>query len=96
LESFGCPKGRGIQVVFIPVLQAIDVKCPADALLIQQVYKVGPLDCPNCGAAMRIIALIDATDVIERILPYLAVWDPRPASAHSAGSDAEQQPDSVQ
>ncbi len=29
------------------------------ARLIQQVYEIDPLECPNCGATMRIIALID-------------------------------------
>ncbi len=29
------------------------------ARLIQKVYEVDPLECPNCGATMRIIALID-------------------------------------
>ena len=36
-----------------------DRRCEANwARLIQKVYEVDPLECPNCGAAMRIIALI--------------------------------------
>jgi len=46
--------------------------CKANwARLIQKIYEVDPLECPNCGAAMRIIALIDDADVIERILRHL-------------------------
>ncbi len=45
-----------------------DRRCKANwARLIQKVYEVDPLECPNCGAAMRIIALIDQPAVIERI-----------------------------
>ena len=29
------------------------------ARLIQKVYEVDPLECPDCGATLRIIALID-------------------------------------
>ncbi len=32
------------------------------ARLIQQVYEIDPLECPNCSATMRIIALIDDPD----------------------------------
>lgn len=40
---------------------------------------VDPLKCPNCGAAMRIIELIDDAAVIERILRNLNAWDSGPA-----------------
>jgi hypothetical protein len=36
---------------------------------------------------MRIIALIDDADVIERILKYLIVWDPKPETISPAGPD---------
>ena len=29
------------------------------ARLIQKVYEIHPLECPDCGATLRIIALID-------------------------------------
>ena len=41
-------------------------------------YEVDPLACVNCGSNMRIIALIDDVDVVERILKHLNVWDPPP------------------
>jgi len=47
-------------------LSIISNKPPVDARrkanwarLIQKVYEGDPLECPNCGATMRIIALID-------------------------------------
>ena len=55
--------------------------------LIQKVYAVDPLECPNCSATMRIIALIDDADVIERILKHLKVWGPKPEPRSSAGPD---------
>ncbi len=57
------------------------------ARLIQKVYEVDPLECANCGATMRIIALIDDGDVIERILKHLNVWDPPLAVLSPAGPD---------
>ena len=34
-----------------------------------------PLLCPRCHHEMRIIALIDEADVIERILRHLGLWE---------------------
>ena len=45
------------------------------ARLIKKVDEVDPLECPNCGATLRIIALIEDTDVVERILRHLKMWD---------------------
>ena len=36
---------------------------------------------------MRIIALIDDVDVLERILKHLKVWDPQPDTLTPAGPD---------
>ncbi len=49
--------------------------------------QVGPLECAHCGATMRIIALIDNADVVERILRHLNLWDPPPETFHCAGPD---------
>jgi len=57
------------------------------ARLIQKVYEVDPLACVNCGSNMRIIALIDDVDVVERILKHLKVWDPQPDTLTPAGPD---------
>ncbi len=50
------------------------------AQLIQKVYEVDPLLCPRCGGSMRIIALIDQPEIIEKILTHLDLW---PYSAHA-------------
>jgi len=57
------------------------------ARLIQKVYEVDPLECPNCGDAMRIIALIDDNAVIESILKHLGAWTPRTNTAEHSGTD---------
>ncbi|MBI4382354.1 MAG: hypothetical protein HY574_14345 [candidate division NC10 bacterium] len=36
----------------------------------KHVYEVAPLLCPQCGGTMRIIALIDQPEVIEKILSH--------------------------
>ena len=48
------------------------------ARLIQTVYEVDPLECPQCHHSMRIIAVIDDTAIIHRILNHLRLWDPLP------------------
>jgi hypothetical protein len=55
--------------------------------LIQKVYAADPLNCPNCGGLMRIMALIDDAAVIERIPRHLKAWDPGLAPAQPAGRD---------
>ena len=57
------------------------------ARLILKVYAVDPLECPNCGATIRIIALIDHADVVERIRKHLKVWDPIPDAVKPSGPD---------
>jgi len=46
------------------------------ARLIQKVYEVDPLNCPQCGNTMRIIAVIDELAVIRKILKHLRQWNP--------------------
>ena len=43
--------------------------------LIRKVWEADPLLCPNCGEEMRIVALINERDVIERILRHLGLWE---------------------
>jgi hypothetical protein len=51
------------------------------------VNEVDPLERVNWGSNMRIIALIDDVDVVERILKQLKVWDSQPDSLTPAGPD---------
>ncbi len=46
------------------------------AKLIRKVFEIDPLLCPECGAQMRVIALIEDPAVIERILSWLGIWEP--------------------
>ena len=42
--------------------------------LIKKVWEVDPLICQHCGAEMKLIALIDDDEVIEKILRHLELW----------------------
>ena len=45
--------------------------------MIQKVYEVDPLVCPECGGRMRIIAFIERKDqpqVVEGILKHCDLW----------------------
>ena len=47
--------------------------------LLQRVFAVDVLACPNCGGRMRVIATIDDPRVVRRILTHLGLLsDPRP------------------
>ena len=48
--------------------------------LIQKIFEIDPSECTRCGAIMRIIALIDDSEVIERILKHLDVSDSPPGT----------------
>ncbi|MBN1420123.1 MAG: transposase, partial [Planctomycetes bacterium] len=56
------------------------------ARLIARVYAADPLICPRCGGRMRIIAFVQDSAVIEKILRHLGRWDPPrgppPPAAH--------------
>ena len=47
------------------------------AMLIKRVYEIDPLECPQCGGAMKIISFIERRqqDVIERILRHCGLWE---------------------
>ena len=42
--------------------------------LILQTWHVDPLQCPVCQKQMRIIAVIDSPEVVEKILRHLKRW----------------------
>jgi len=57
------------------------------AALLRQIFEVDPLACPTCHGAMRIVACITQTSVIDRILTHL-----RDRAAHAAHADARSPP----
>ena len=56
------------------------------ARLIQKIYDVDPLTCPECQGRMRIISFIEDQYVIRKIPKHLGLWDvkarPRPRPMH--------------
>lgn len=51
------------------------------ATLLQQIFEVDPLVCPSCHGAMRIVAFITQTSVIDQILTHLRTRTAREAHA---------------
>ena len=51
------------------------------ATLLQQIFEVDPLACPSCQGAMRIVAFITQTSVIDQILTHLRTRASREAHA---------------
>ncbi len=47
------------------------------ARLVQKIYEVDPLRCPNCEHRMRIISILESGPVVEKILERLDPWDVR-------------------
>jgi hypothetical protein len=47
------------------------------AALIQRVFEVDPLECPECGGRMKIISFIERRqhEVIEKILRHCGLWE---------------------
>ena len=60
--------------------------------LILQVWHTDPLICPQCQHAMRVIAVIDQREVVEKILRHLGLWSGTPplAPARSPPADADE------
>jgi len=48
------------------------------ARLIQKVYEVDPLVCPDCGGAMKVVSFITEDDVVYRILSHKGLLEPDP------------------
>jgi ribosomal protein S27E len=65
------------------------------AMLIKRVYEIDPLECPNCGGQMKVVAFIEPpqADVIEKILRHCGLWNPPPARPPPAGEASLHDPD---
>ena len=64
----------GIQVIDVSDYQPRRLPSKKWRELIKQVWEVDPFDCPRCGSEMKLIALIDDNEVIEKILRHLDLW----------------------
>jgi hypothetical protein len=69
-------KGAGLGVQVIDVSEHKPRRIPSAKWreLIKKVWEADPLLCPKCQKEMRIVALIDDREVIERILRHLGLW----------------------
>ena len=45
------------------------------ARLLRKVYEIDPWECPQCGYALEIIAVIEQGSVIRKILQHLDRWE---------------------
>ncbi len=45
------------------------------ARLLKKIYEVDPLRCTHCGSEMQIIAWIEQSEVIRKILRHLDLWE---------------------
>ncbi|MBW1802290.1 MAG: hypothetical protein JRJ85_16365 [Deltaproteobacteria bacterium] len=57
--------------------------------MIQKIYEVDPLTCPNCFSQMRVISVIEDEDVIKKILKHLGLWDVKRRPPPGNQADAE-------
>jgi len=74
LEESETDTPAGIQVIDVSDYQPKRLPSKKWRELIKQVWEVDPFDCPRCGAEMKLIALIDDNEVIEKILRHLDLW----------------------
>lgn len=44
------------------------------ARLIQKIFELDPLTCPQCQGIMRVISIIEDEEVINKILLHLGLW----------------------
>jgi hypothetical protein len=47
------------------------------ARLIQKIYEVDPLRCPDCKHPMRILSILESGPIVKKILEHLDLWDTR-------------------
>jgi hypothetical protein len=57
---------------------------------LRKVWEIDPLLCPKCGGTMRILAVINDPDVVQKILAHLNLW--QGLTADEIGSKARDGP----
>ena len=67
--------GNAVEVIDVAEHQPRCIPSPKWRELIKKVWEADPLLCPKCSREMRIVALIDEREVIERILRHLGLWE---------------------
>jgi len=66
--------GQAVEVIDVSEHQPCRIPSAKWRELIKKVWEADPLLCPKCQKEMRIVALIDDREVIERILRHLVLW----------------------
>jgi len=64
----------GVQVIDVSDYQPRRLPSKKWRELIKKVWEIDPMNCPRCGWEMRMVALIDDGEVIEKILRHLDLW----------------------
>ena len=67
--------GRTVEVIDVSEHKPRRIPSPKWRELIKKVWEADPLLCPHCFREMRIVALIDDGEVIEKILRHLGLWE---------------------
>ena len=70
----GAPEATDVDVIDVSEYHPPRIPSKKWRELIKKVWEVDPLICPHCGAEMKLIALIDDDEVIEKILRHLKLW----------------------
>lgn len=70
----GAPKPTAVEVIDVSKYHQPRIPSKKWRQLIKKVWEVDPLICPHCGVEMKLIALIDDDEVIEKILRHLKLW----------------------
>jgi hypothetical protein len=45
------------------------------ARLIQKIYETDPLCCPRCHGRMKVISVIEDSEIVKKILKHLGLWE---------------------
>jgi hypothetical protein len=88
-ERAGEPSSKEIEIIDVSEHRPRRPPSKKWRELIKKVWEADPMLCPKCSREMRIVALIDEHEVIERILRHLGLWEEgirlNPARAPPAG-----------
>jgi hypothetical protein len=66
--------GQAVQIIDVSDHKPRRIPSAKWRELIKKVWEVDPLLCPKCQKEMRIVALIDDREVIDRILRHVGLW----------------------
>jgi len=67
--------GQAVDIIDVSDHQPRRIPSPKWRELIKKVWEADPLLCPKCAREMRIVALINEREVIERILRHPGLWE---------------------